>query len=143
MEAARGMNNLLPKSHLDLQILRTFDIPAERSRPKTPVEIIWRKPIEGWFKLNVDGALGNLDHSGAGGVFKNSMSILGWTVSSRLGNTTNFFAEFAALFQGIEIAKEKGVERVWIECDSIAVIEAIKGRKIPWTFSQKWLILRT
>ncbi|ERN12230.1 hypothetical protein AMTR_s00034p00210780 [Amborella trichopoda] len=55
----------------------------------------------------------------------------------------NFFADFSALFQGIEIAKEKGVGRLWIECDSIAIIEAIKGRKIPWKFSQKWLILRT
>ncbi|ERN14092.1 hypothetical protein AMTR_s00021p00233570 [Amborella trichopoda] len=95
MEATRGMKNLSPKRLLDLQILRTFDIPAGRSRPKILVEIIWRKPAEGWFKLNVDGCeLGNPGHSR--GV-------------------------------GIEIAKEKGVERLWIECDLIAVIEAIKG----------------
>ncbi|XP_011620451.1 uncharacterized protein LOC105420038 [Amborella trichopoda] len=144
MEAARGMKNLSPKIPLDLQILSTFDIPEGRSRPKTPVAIIWSKPVEGWFKLNVDGcALGNPNHSGAGGVFRNSMGISSWTFSSYLSNTTNFFAEFSALFQGIEIAKEKGVERFLIECDSIVVIEAIKGRKIPWKFSQKLLILRT
>ncbi|XP_042515404.1 cation/H(+) antiporter 15-like [Macadamia integrifolia] len=71
----------------------------------------------------MDGcSIGNPWNSGAGGVIKNDKAEVIANFRRSLGVRTNFEAEFMALMIGIETIIQLNVQRIWIECDSVAVI---------------------
>ncbi|KAF7822209.1 ribonuclease H [Senna tora] len=96
----------------------------------------WEKPVEGWVKVNTDGAVcreSNL--GGCGGIIRDSKGdwIKGFT--RRIGMSNPVFAELWSIAEGLQLAWESGFRRVILEND---YQEAIKCLQInphvnPWS----------
>ncbi|XP_042515366.1 uncharacterized protein LOC122089737 [Macadamia integrifolia] len=121
-----GKNDRI-KSRLDSERCLKLNIEVPRRKTKGVQEIFWLPPMDGWWKLNCDGSsLGNPGNAGAGGIIRNSKCQIVAIYSSYLGIASNFHAEFNALIEGIERARELNCASLWIECDSGAVMAAKK-----------------
>ncbi|XP_058103383.1 uncharacterized protein LOC131246940 [Magnolia sinica] len=98
------------------------------------IQVKWRQPTPGWVKLNVDGSsLGNPGPSGGGGICRNDSSafILGFTVAYGVGS--NNMAELFAIYDGMMLCLEKGLDTIILESDSKLLIDSlIKQSKTPW-----------
>ena len=69
-----------------------------------PPPVIWQRPPHGFCKLNFDGAAkGNPGPVGAGGVLRDENGSIIHILSKNLGETTNNYAEFTALEQGLRL----------------------------------------
>ena len=80
--------------------------------------------------LFFDGAAkGNPGLSGCGGVITDANDNLISCYAWGLGNGTNNKAEFCGLYQGLRIAKTKGIERLLVFGDSRLLIQAISNKK--------------
>ncbi|XP_043725771.1 uncharacterized protein LOC122672347 [Telopea speciosissima] len=44
----------------------------------------------------------------------------------------------AAFMVGVNMACELGVDKIWIESDSAALVTTVLSRKVPWYFLQRW-----
>lgn len=94
---------------------------ANQSRTK------FRKPPDGFVKLNFDGAAkGNPGPAGFGGIIRNDQGKTEWIYADNGGTMTNNEAEFMAAYQGLKIAKRNCYRRVEIEGDSTLVIDSIR-----------------
>ena len=88
----------------------------------------WRKPPQGWKKLNVDGSLNVVIlNVGAGGALRNENGDWEDGFTARLGSSKIEEAESWALLQGLKMARENGARRLIIELDSLAVYRWIRG----------------
>ncbi|XP_019198971.1 PREDICTED: uncharacterized protein LOC109192724 [Ipomoea nil] len=88
----------------------------------------WSPPMQGWTKLNTDGARkANTGMASAGGVIRDHTGA--WLVgfSTKVGTTSSFMAELWGLREGLLIANNRGLVRLVAEVDSISVVNAIKG----------------
>ncbi|KAL0283502.1 UNVERIFIED_CONTAM: putative ribonuclease H protein [Sesamum radiatum] len=87
----------------------------------------WRKPQEGWYKLNTDGASkGNPGISGAGGILRDQLGKVIFAFQEPLGIATNTQAELSAIHRG-QICISRGIRKVWIETDATAIIKLISA----------------
>ncbi|XP_042519148.1 uncharacterized protein LOC122092909 [Macadamia integrifolia] len=55
-----------------------------------------------------------------------------------VGIRTNFEAEFSAVISGFEHAQSYNVQKLWIECDSVAVVILLSRGLAPWFLLQRW-----
>ncbi|KAK3219077.1 hypothetical protein Dsin_013047 [Dipteronia sinensis] len=88
--------------------------------------VAWVPPSEGWVKLNVDGSCdGESGIITAGGVLRNHKKewINGFAMNIGVGNVLD--AEFWGLFEGFSMAWKLGFRRVFVESDSISVVQLI------------------
>eukprot|EP00253_Pinus_taeda_P015440 PITA_15440 len=87
----------------------------------------YRKPPEGFIKLNFDGAAkGNPGPASLGGIFRNGEGVTEWIYAEHGGTMTNNEAEFMAVYQGLKIARINGYRKLEIEGDSTLVINSIR-----------------
>ncbi|KAL0281699.1 UNVERIFIED_CONTAM: putative ribonuclease H protein [Sesamum radiatum] len=101
--------------------------PAEVQRQKA-ITVYWRKPPEGWYKLNADGASkGNPGISGAGGILRDQLGKVIFAFQEPLGNATNTQAELSAIYRGLQICFSRGLRKIWIETDATAIIKIISA----------------
>ncbi|XP_043699851.1 uncharacterized protein LOC122650507 [Telopea speciosissima] len=127
------------KSVNDLMLAKFFKVDTATPKLKQNLEIRWKAPPVGWWKLNIDGSsIGNPGYSGAGGIFRNHLGVTRRCFSIFQGIGTNFQAKMAAFSIGINEVKDLEVERLWVECDSATVVTGILSSKIPWDFLQRW-----
>eukprot|EP00253_Pinus_taeda_P008502 PITA_08502 len=83
---------------------------------------VFRKPPEGFIKLNCDGtAKGDPGPAGFGGIFRNEDGATEWIYAEHGGTMTNNEAEFMAVYQGLKIARRNGYRKLEIEGDSTMV----------------------
>eukprot|EP00253_Pinus_taeda_P028254 PITA_28254 len=88
---------------------------------------VYRKPPEGFIKLNFDGAAkGNPGPAGFGGIFRNVQGETEWIYAEHGGTMTNNEAEFTAMYQGLKIARRNGYRKIEIEGDSTLVVDTIR-----------------
>ncbi|KAL0291297.1 UNVERIFIED_CONTAM: putative ribonuclease H protein [Sesamum radiatum] len=88
----------------------------------------WRKPPEGWYKLNTDGASkGNPGISGADGILRDQSGKVIFAFQEPLGNATNNQTELSAIYRGLQICFSRGLHKIWIETDATAVIKLISA----------------
>eukprot|EP00253_Pinus_taeda_P018004 PITA_18004 len=88
---------------------------------------VFRKPPEGFIKLNCDGAAKeNPGPAGFRGIFRNGEGVTEWIYAEHGGTMTNNEAEFMAVYQGLKIARRNGYRKLEIEGDSTMVINAIR-----------------
>ncbi|KAL0294570.1 UNVERIFIED_CONTAM: putative ribonuclease H protein [Sesamum radiatum] len=88
----------------------------------------WRKPPEGWYKLNTDGASkGNPGISGAGGILRDQLGKVIFAFQEPLGSATNTQAELSAIHRGLQICFSRGLRKIWIETDATAIIKLISA----------------
>ncbi|KAL0396335.1 UNVERIFIED_CONTAM: putative ribonuclease H protein [Sesamum calycinum] len=119
----------------DLFTMNSLNIPLQpRTQLKKAITVHWRKPQEGWYKLNTDGASkGNPGISGAGGILRNHLGRVMFAFLEPLGTNTNTQAELSAMHRGLQICRDKGFRKIWIEIDAKAIITLISSpRQGAW-----------
>ncbi|WVZ00054.1 hypothetical protein V8G54_026123 [Vigna mungo] len=96
----------------------------DNSRPKRL--IWWTPPIEGFVKINCDGAFSvHGNKAGAGGVMRNSEGKFVFGFSSGLKNSSVLMAELKAIKIGMKAGILKGYKNLIVESDSKFAIEII------------------
>ena len=96
------------------------------SKHKIMKQIKWEKPVNGWRKLNVDGAsLVNTGKAGGGGLLRDEEGNWLGGFARRIGSTNSFTVELWALRDGLILCNQLKVQAVNIELDAKAVVDAI------------------
>jgi ribonuclease HI len=109
---------------IDECTLRHLHIPQQ----KETIYIGWRRPPEGWIKLNSDGACkGNNGISGCGGLFRNSDGRWIKGYAKKIGSCDAFHAEMWGLYLGLDMAWRDHISYLIIESDSKLLIDMITG----------------
>ena len=101
-------------------------VKSERQKQLIFILVKWNKPLEQWFKLNMDGASsGNPGKAKGGGLIRdcNEKWIKGFSRSS--GHASSFVADFWALRDGLKLALGMGVQRLVVELDAKVVVSLI------------------
>ncbi|KAF7842623.1 putative ribonuclease H protein At1g65750 family [Senna tora] len=94
---------------------------------RTPLLVSWRKPREGFWKLNTDGsALGNPGPAGVGGILRNDEGAWVGGFSEYIGVRSNMFAELLAIKKGLMLSLDLGLRRLEVESDCLECIKLIK-----------------
>ncbi|CAA7037248.1 unnamed protein product [Microthlaspi erraticum] len=108
------------------------------ARPRTEVMISWKKPVDGWMKLNTDGASrGNPGSAAAGGVLRNNVGEWCGGFALNIGVCSAPMAELWGVYYGLYIAWEKQVSQVEVDIDSELVVGFLKngiGEAHPLSF---------
>ncbi|XP_042491459.1 uncharacterized protein LOC122071206 [Macadamia integrifolia] len=124
----------------DLLDARRLRFSGVQGRPSEIFEIFWCRTPRGWWKVNIDWcSIANPGISGAGGVFHNDKGEVMVNLWISLGIHSNFVAKFMVVISGIEHAEKLGVQRLWIECDSVVVVTLVQKRNVPWIVHQRWI----
>ncbi|KAL0302292.1 UNVERIFIED_CONTAM: putative ribonuclease H protein [Sesamum angustifolium] len=108
----------------ELFAVNSLHIPLQpRFQRQIATIVHWKKPQEGWHKLNIDGASkGNPGVFGAGGILRDHLGRVIFAFQEPLGTTTNTQAELCAVHRGLKICRDKGFHKIWIETDATVVI---------------------
>ncbi|KAG7579838.1 Ribonuclease H domain [Arabidopsis thaliana x Arabidopsis arenosa] len=90
-------------------------------------EIAWRKPEEGWVKVNTDGAShGNPGLATAGGVIRDGEGNWCGGFAVKIGICSAPLAELWGVYYGLYLAWERRATRVELEVDSELVVGFLK-----------------
>ncbi|XP_065881590.1 F-box/LRR-repeat protein At4g14096-like isoform X2 [Euphorbia lathyris] len=106
------------------------------------IPVHWLKPPPGWIKVNVDGsAFGTPGEAGAGGIFRNYRGFPNGCFAFSTPLSFAYMAELRAAIFAIELAWETNWHQLWVESDSIYVVNLLRHRSIdvPWSIRQEWL----
>lgn len=125
----------------DLQILKDLNIPPHLHKAPKITTILWHPPTLPWIKVNTDGlSKGNPGLAACAGIFRNNRAEFIGGFSMPLGVRTSFYAEFMAFLVAIEIANSKGWFDLWLESDSMSVIQCFLNPLYlpPWELHVKW-----
>ncbi|XP_061971095.1 uncharacterized protein LOC133693788 isoform X2 [Populus nigra] len=106
----------------------------------------WKRPDFGWIKLNTDGSIDS-ENAGIGGLFRDykGNAICGF-VSKASGHDI-FLVELWAIWRGLVLALNLRIQVVWVESDSLSVVNTI-NRQQPYSgkadacLKQIWLLLK-
>ncbi|KAK1265505.1 hypothetical protein QJS04_geneDACA011194 [Acorus gramineus] len=93
---------------------------------QAPQEITWKPPYNGWCKVNSDASLSPGHRAGLGFLIRDEHSnfLAGAAFRVELDTISNL--ELIAAAEGLNRAVELGFQRVWLELDSLTVVECIK-----------------
>ncbi|KAL0385591.1 UNVERIFIED_CONTAM: hypothetical protein Sradi_2953400 [Sesamum radiatum] len=117
----------------DGEVAAKFGFHYLKPLPKFPQLIQWKKPIDGWWKLNCNGASKeNLEAVGIGWLIRNSHGNLVLAFADFLEEQTNTYAELYAVVRGLQLARDTGCNRLWIEIDAMVVLHIIEKREGNW-----------
>jgi len=99
---------------------------ASASGSRTQENLIqWIPPPERWTKLNVDGASkGNAGAARAWRILRGHYGIKGFALNLRV--CTSVKAELIALFQGLKLAMNQGIDKLLVDTDSQVVFNKLK-----------------
>ncbi|OMO90214.1 Endonuclease/exonuclease/phosphatase [Corchorus olitorius] len=99
---------------------------ANNTSNKRTILIGWVPPPEGYIKINTNGSSqGNPWKAGAGGIIRDSAGSFYVGFSRHLGVATSTSAELWAIRDGLNIAKERGLRNIIVECDSKVAVQLI------------------
>ncbi|GAU24728.1 hypothetical protein TSUD_355570 [Trifolium subterraneum] len=86
----------------------------------------WRKPREGWVKLNCDGSQNDgLGLVGCSGLLRNSDGNWLKGYSRKLGNCDALHAEMWSMYLGLDLARRVGIMHLHVESDSKVLIDMV------------------
>ena len=90
------------------------------------VYIGWKRPSNGWVKLNCDGACkGKRELAGCGGILRQSDGRWIKGFSRKIGACDALHAEMWGLYLGLDMAWSEGLSHVIIESDSKVLIDMV------------------
>lgn len=86
-------------------------------------------------KVNFDGATkGNPGLASCGGVIRNFNGRIVFAMALPLGIQKNHYAKVTIAYHGLKMAQIKGYKKVWLEGDSLNIINNLKNCVTPsWT----------
>lgn len=89
----------------------------------------------------MDGAAkGSLGIATCGGNFKDYQVVMLGCFSSHIRVAYSIVAKLTAAMYAIKIACKKGWTRLWLETDSLLVVQAFKSMEVvPWRLQNKWI----
>ncbi|XP_019427114.1 PREDICTED: uncharacterized protein LOC109335437 [Lupinus angustifolius] len=129
------------KSLKEFQILKILNISINYSKDPSIIEVIWFPPFYYWTKINSDGAAkGAPRHSGGGGtIYRDHNGDMLWCFSIYFGIHDALYAELNLAIMALEYANDRGWTNIWLECDSITVVNIFNGKIKPrWKLLGKW-----
>lgn len=102
-----------------------YSFPATNSSPHpTSINICWHPPPTGYFKLNTDGLVLHSNHgkANASGLIRDSSGswIRGFT--RKIGITHSMAAELWGLCDGLTLANQLNIKKLYIETDAKAMV---------------------
>ncbi|XP_019442368.1 PREDICTED: uncharacterized protein LOC109347095 [Lupinus angustifolius] len=116
----------------DLIILKSFNITVKLNLAPRIIEVTWLPPKVGWIKVNTDGAAhGSPGHSGGGGIFRDHNGIYITAFANYLSIQNAIFAEFHVVMHAVNIASNRGWQNLWIEVDSMMLLDIFSGKSNP------------
>jgi ribonuclease HI len=99
-------------------------------RSKQQINISWHAPPMGWYTLNTDGAAKISDSkAGCGGIVRNDTDNWVEGFAKALGDTTAYMAELWGVFEGLKLAKRRGVTKLDLRIDSEVIVKSLQARK--------------
>lgn len=129
------------KGLLDVNILKDFGVQPIIQQVRIPRMVRWLSPTHSWIKLNTDGlAKGNPGAAACGGIFRISGGRYVGGYCQNLGFQNAFYSELMAVIIGVEFAYQFGWHTLWLESDSMGVIEGLRSStfKPPWPLRVHW-----
>jgi hypothetical protein len=128
---ARGISSMT-----DFRITQLFHVPLLPPRTVVTTDILWIPPEMGCIKIIVDGSsYGSPSISTIGAVFRDwQAGFLGCFVQN-IGHSTPLESEFGALVFAVEKVLEQNLSVVWLESDSLMVVNAFNTNGdagVPW-----------
>ena len=100
------------------------------NKMKKVIQVAWEKPPLGWMKLNNDGsALGNPGKAGGGGLIRDHQGNWVRGFARAYDNTSSSIAELWALRDGLEIAKDLGLNNLIVEMDALSIVLLMNNTK--------------
>ncbi|GKV49295.1 hypothetical protein SLEP1_g56052 [Rubroshorea leprosula] len=111
------------------------------TRSSQPWWVRWKRPDEGWVKLNTDGSFNRDGNSAsAGGLIRDSLGdwISGFTVN--VGSASIFIAELWGLREGLRLCKALGLSRVVAELDYLMAVRFINNNRDPDNLSAAFIL---
>ncbi|XP_057860148.1 uncharacterized protein LOC131068892 [Cryptomeria japonica] len=124
---------MVPRGH---ELTQMDDLENQRK------DKFWQAPEKDWIKINFDGAsLGNPGHARAACVAQNDQGLIVGKSVEYIGMTTNNVVEFRAALKAIELVKKLRVVKLYLEGDSLLVVNAIENKWVVNWQLEIWLSL--
>uniref|UniRef100_A0A803MBT6 RNase H type-1 domain-containing protein n=1 Tax=Chenopodium quinoa TaxID=63459 RepID=A0A803MBT6_CHEQI len=102
------------------------NILGKKARHETFVK--WKAPLTNWAALNTDGAAkGAPGQVGRGGILRDATGTFIQGFSAKFGVCNSYRAELLKLEIGLQMVVDQGIERLVIQLDNQACIEALKN----------------
>ncbi|KAJ6713550.1 RETROTRANSPOSON UNCLASSIFIED-LIKE PROTEIN [Salix purpurea] len=115
----------------DMKMASFFGFHYVLDKEYSPKMVQWIKPKEHCFKLNVDGSFqGNSVVAGGGGILRDWHDNVSFFFFLPLKAKSALNAEILTLYHCLNICKDRGIGRVWIEMDALSVINLVQNRCI-------------
>ena len=123
-------SNLKPSLLSDVEILASefscIVIPQRSVYEKHLIQVRWKLPSPGWFKLNTDGsALGCPGPAGGGGLIRDDHGRWVKGFLRRIGKVSSLEAELWAIRDGLILCNQLLIQELIIELDAKAVISLL------------------
>ncbi|XP_019248338.1 PREDICTED: uncharacterized protein LOC109227594 [Nicotiana attenuata] len=98
-------------------------------------KVTWEFPIEGWLKVNTDGASrGNPGRSSIGFCIRDDMGDVRYAVGKEISEGSNNEAEAVAILEALRFCKSQQYSKIWLQTDSLVLKNVIEGTwDPPWT----------
>ncbi|XP_026397198.1 uncharacterized protein LOC113291932 [Papaver somniferum] len=140
VESSRHSGGFSFNTSVDKIILDFLGIKSLPPKMPKAISVKWKSRIPGWIKANIDGcSIGNPGPSGCGMVFRDSHGLDKGCLAQNLGFNNSSWAELYGAIYALRLACAKRIQRLWLECDSIFVLQAIKNPDlVTWTLSTHW-----
>ncbi|KAL8509015.1 hypothetical protein ACS0TY_016271 [Phlomoides rotata] len=142
MREVNGCNiGCMKNTVFDLSVLSEFGIIGRPSKAPSSICIRWHPPPIRFIKANIDGgAAGAPGRLTGGGVFRDNFGVFRGCFAMHHGSGFAFEAELATTFSAVEIAFDKHWLHLWLETDSIYVVNILKHHTslVPWRLLGQW-----
>ncbi|KAL8508541.1 hypothetical protein ACS0TY_018966 [Phlomoides rotata] len=142
MREVNGCNiGCMKNTVFDLSVLLKFGIIGRPSKAPSSICIRWQPPSIRFIKANIDGgATGAPGRLTDGGVYRDNFGVFRGFFAMHHGSGFAFEAELATAFSAVEIAFDKHWLHLWLETDSIYVVNILKRHTslVPWRLLGQW-----
>lgn len=88
----------------------------------------WSFPPNRWIKCNVDGSAPEDKASGCGGVFRDSTGSWLYGFARSFDRCTSSAAELSAIDTALDVARDRGFQRLILETDSLTVANVVNNK---------------
>lgn len=104
-------------------------VPGTQRTTITQSSLAWRKPHDGWLKLNVDGSRSSsIGMAGCGGVLRDHHGDWVCGFQQKIGYCSSDEAEALGMLQGLRLLATLGTRYVIVESDSASIIDSLRSR---------------